>query len=114
MHLFFKPLSYTLEDLTHEEFVRYWTKKHVPLLAKPMPGAPEIAHSIHLHAISETVHGLKTAPYDGAVEIWLENLEDAKALFANEYYITVAGKEEENFLDRSKAAFLFSHEKKIF
>ena len=101
-------------DLSHEDFFRYWTRKHVPLLVKPMPNGPKIVHSIHLHTIPEKVPGLLTAPYDGVAEIWLENLEDVKALFANEYYITVAGKDEENFLDRSKTTFLFSHEKKIF
>ena len=28
------------EGTTHEEFHRYWTEKHTPMLSKPQPGAP--------------------------------------------------------------------------
>lgn len=100
-------------DLSHDEFFRYWTERHVALLSKPMPDAPEIAHSIHLHTIADGVPGLETASYDGIAEIWFNSLDDARALFANQYYISVAGKDEENFLDRSKTTFLFSHEQTI-
>lgn len=100
-------------DLTHAQFFRYWTETHVPLLSKPMPGAPDIARSIHLHVAAAAVPGLPLAPYDGVAEIWFDSLDDAKALFANEHYRTVAGKDEENFLDRAKTIFLFSYENKI-
>lgn len=62
-----------------------------------MPGAPNISHSMHLHTIPGSVPGLTTAPYNGGADIWFENLDDAKALFANDYYITVAGKTKKTF-----------------
>ena len=29
-------------DLTHEQFFRYWTEQHTPMLAQPQPGAPKV------------------------------------------------------------------------
>ena len=84
------------------------------MLAKPQPGAPKVYRYTQLHPISDSVPGLKTAPYDGVAEIWFDKLEDAAEMFTSDHYNTVVVKDEENFLDRSKTTFLFSHEKKIF
>lgn len=100
-------------DLTHEEFHRYWTEKHTPMLATPQPGAPKVYRYVQLHPTSETVAGLKTAPYDGVAEIWFDKLDDAAAMFTSEHYNTVVAKDEENFLDRSKTTFIYAYEKII-
>ena len=101
-------------DLTHQEFFNYWTEKHTPMLAKPQPGAPKVYRYTQLHPIADTLPGLNAAPYDGVAEIWFDKLEDAAEMFTSDHYNTVVAKDEENFLDRSKTTFLFSHEKKIF
>ena len=100
-------------DLTHEEFFRYWTEKHTPMLAKPQPGAPKVYRYIQLRPIAESVPALRTAPYDGVAEIWFASLDDAAAMFTSDHYNTVVAADEENFLDRSKTAFLYSHEAAI-
>ena len=101
-------------DLTHEEFFRYWTEKHTPMLAKPQPGGPRVYRYIQLHTIPETVPALQTAPYDGVAEIWFADLADAAAMFTSDHYNTVVAADEENFLDRSKTVFLYAYEKSIF
>ncbi len=101
------------DDMTHEEFHRYWTEKHTPMLAKPVPGAPKVYRYVQLHPIAETVPELKTAPYDGVAEIWFANLDDAAAMFTSDHYNTVVAKDEENFLDRSKTVFLYAFETPI-
>lgn len=100
-------------DLTHEEFHRYWTEKHTPMLAKPVEGAPKVYRYVQLQPIGADVPELRTATYDGVAEIWFERLEDAAAMFTSERYNTVVAKDEENFLDRSKTTFLYSIEQQI-
>ena len=100
-------------DLTHEQFFRYWTEKHTPMLAKPQPGAPKVYRYIQLRPIPETVPALRTAPYDGVAEIWFASLDDAAAMFTSDHYNTVVAADEENFLDRSKTVFLYSYETTI-
>ena len=100
-------------DLSHEEFHRYWTEKHTPMLAKPVPGSPKVHRYVQLHPIPEDVPALRTAPYDGVAEIWFDSLADAAAMFTSNHYNMVVAKDEENFLDRSKTVFLYSHEQTI-
>lgn len=100
-------------DLSHDEFHRYWTEKHTPMLAKPMPGAPKVYRYVQLYPIRENVPALHIAPYDGVAEIWFDDLEGAAAMFTSDYYNTVVAKDEKNFLDRSKTVFLYAHEKTI-
>lgn len=100
-------------DLTHEEFFRYWTEQHTPVLARPQAGGPKVYRYVQLHTIAETVPALPTAPYDGVAEIWFANLADAAARFTSDHYHTVVAAEEEHFLDRSKTVFLYAYEKPI-
>lgn len=100
-------------DLSHDEFHRYWTETHTPMLAKPMPGAPTVHRYVQLSPIPENVPALHTAPYDGVAEIWFDSLADAAAMFTSDHYNTVVAQDEENFLDRSKTVFLYAHEKTI-
>ena len=100
-------------DLTHEEFHRYWTEKHTPMLAKPASGGPKVYRYVQLHPTAENVPELRTAPYDGVAEIWFANLKDAAAMFTSDHYKTVVAKDEENFLDRAKTVFLYAFEKPI-
>ncbi len=100
-------------DLTHEEFFRYWTEKHTPMLAKPAPGGPKVYRYIQLRTTEDSIPGTATAPYDGVAEIWFDGIADATAMFTSDHYKTVVTKDEENFLDRTKTVFLFAHEKTI-
>ena len=100
-------------DLTYEEFQHYWTEKHTPMLAKPVEGGPKVYRYVQLYPVRDEMSSLATAPYDGVAEIWFETLEDAVAQFTSEHYKTVVAKDEENFLDRSKTLFLFSHKKQV-
>lgn len=100
-------------DLSHDEFFRYWTETHTPMLAKPMPGAPKVYRYVQLYPISEDVPALRTAAYDGVAEIWFDSLEDAAAMFTSDHYNTVVAEDEAKFLDRSKTAFLYAHEKTV-
>ena len=99
--------------LSHEEFYRYWTEEHTPMLDKPMPGAPKVHRYVQLYPIPETIPSLATAPFDGVAKIWFDTLEDAAAMFTSEHYNTVVAADEENFLDRSRTLFMYASEKQI-
>ena len=101
-------------DLSHDEFYRYWTEVHTPMLSTPTPGAPKVYRYVQLHTIPETVPALRSASYDGVAEIWFESLADAAAMFTSAHYNTVVAADEEKFLDRSKTAFLYTRENVIF
>jgi len=45
-------------DLSHDEFYRYWTDVHTPMLAKPIPRAPMVHRYVQLHTITEDVPAL--------------------------------------------------------
>ena len=100
-------------DLSHDEFHRYWTEVHTPMLAKPVPGGPKVHRYVQLHTIPQDVPALLTAPYDGVAEIWFDSLEDAAVMFTSDHYNTVVAADEAKFLDRSKTAFLYTHEKQV-
>jgi uncharacterized protein (TIGR02118 family) len=101
------------QDLSHAQFMRYWTEQHTPMLAPPQPGAPRVHRYVQLHPIQEEVAGLQTAPFDGVAEIWFDSLADAEAMFTSEHYKSVVACDEENFLDRRKTVFLYAHEDAI-
>ena len=98
------------EDLTHEEFYRYWTEKHTPMLSAPQPDGPKVYRYTQLHPIAKDVPTLTTAPYDGVAEIWFASIDDVAAMFTSDHYRMVVAKDEENFLDRSKTLFLYAYE----
>lgn len=100
-------------DRTHAEFEQYWTEVHAKMLDKPMPGLPTVHRYVQLHSVPTEASELTVAPYDGVAEIWFDTLEDAVSALTSDHYKAVIAKDEENFLDRSKTVFLFSHEKLI-
>lgn len=98
-------------DLSHQEFLDYWTQKHTPMVAS-LPGrATGVTKYTQLLGTDD---GITTAPYDGVAELWVEGVEDAAAWFPGETYNTVNAEDEENFLDRAKTRFLYTVEQPIF
>lgn len=97
-------------DLSHEQFVDYWTKKHTPKIAA-MPNTTAVATKyVQLLPTADTLPGVNMLPCDAIAEVWVDSVEDAKTLFMSEQYQNVVGKDEENFLDRSKTQFFFATE----
>lgn len=101
-------------DLSHQEFLDYWTHKHTPMVASLPAGAANIHKYIQLLATEDAITGITTAPYDGVAELWVDSIEDATAWFTSETYTTVIAADEENFLDRTKTRFLYAEEQLIF
>ena len=101
-------------DLTHDEFVDYWTQRHTPLIAELPPGAVQVSRYVQLLPTEDEIPGVATADYDGVAELWVDSVDDAAEWFTSETYATVIAVDEENFLDRAKTRFLYAHETMVF
>lgn len=101
-------------DLTHEEFLAYWSEKHTPLLANLPPGALQVHRYVQLHPTDGKIPGFATATVDGVAELWVDSVADAAAWFTSHTYNTDVATDEENFLDRSATRFLYSTETVVF
>lgn len=101
-------------DLSHEEFVDYWTQHHTPLLAELPSDEVTVSRYVQLHPTDDSIPGVQTAPVDGVAELWVESVADAAKWFTSETYRTVVAEDETNFLDRSKTQFLYATEQPIF
>ena len=101
-------------DLTHEEFVTYWTEKHTPLLADLPPGALQVHRYVQQEPVPEQIPGIATAGFDGVAELWVDSVADAAAWFTSDTYNGNIAADEENFLDRSATRFFYSAETVVF
>ncbi|MER5302806.1 EthD domain-containing protein [Streptomyces lasiicapitis] len=100
-------------DLTHEEFVEYWTDKHLPLIASVVDGAVPVRRHVLLFPTGDEIPGIPTTYYDGVVEVWFDDLADATGWFTSDVFTTTIAADEENFLDRSQTRFLYTTETPI-
>ena len=100
-------------DLTHDEFIEYWTGKHTQMIAS-MPNTSVIAKKyVQLLPTADALPGVNLLPCDAIAEIWMNSLDDAKTLFTSGQYLSDVAKDEENFLDRSKTQFFIANERAI-
>ena len=96
------------EDMTREEFQRYWREDHAPLVQRHAD-ALRIRRYVQTHARDTGLDEAITAPrgsephfYDGVAELWWDSLDDILAAFTSEAG-QVAGQElledERRFID---------------
>ncbi len=64
------------DNLTDEEFTRYWLRIHAPLVKK-MPG-------VRKYVVNVVKKPLNREPdYHGVLELWFDNVESMKMAFAS-------------------------------
>lgn len=102
------------DDLTHEQFIEYWTQKHTPLLATLPGDEVPVRRYIQLYPTDDSIPGVETAAVDGVAELWVDSVDDAAKWFTSDTYKTVVAEDEARFLDRSKTRFLYATEQVIF
>lgn len=101
-------------DLTHDEFVTYWTQKHTPLLANLPPGAVTVNRYVQLLPVPGNIPGVETAEHDAVAELWVDSVGDAATWFTSQTYLTTIATDEENFLNRDKTRFFYADETVVF
>ncbi len=98
-------------DLTHDDFLRHWRERHVPLLL----GLPDFTrhlrryvHGVPAGAFAADATGME--PWDGAAEMWFESAEDMGRAFALPCYLDTIRADEARFLDLPRCAALVVRE----
>ncbi len=67
------------DDMSHEEFARWWTQEHAPL-ARTLPAVRRIC----LNLLEDG------APFDGIAELWFDSADAADAAYATDIGKAVA------------------------
>ena len=106
------------EDMTAEEFHRYWLEEHGPLarsLVEPLGARRYVqAHTVAPELNAQLAATRDTAePYDGLAELWWDSLEDLAAAFASEEG-QAAGQtlmeDEAKFIDFARSSLFLAEE----
>jgi uncharacterized protein (TIGR02118 family) len=90
--------------MTDEEFFQYWRDIHGPIGAR-IPRLRKFVQSRRVSAPGET----RRPDYDGVVELWFENMDALMAARKSPEW-KASGKDEVNFIDHNKVAYLVSEE----
>jgi len=107
------------EDMSREEFQRYWREQHAPLV-KRHAQTLHIRRYVQTHArdtdLDETLSGSRGSElqvYDGVAELWWDSLEDLAAAASSEAG-QAAGQElledERRFIDLSRSPLWLGEE----
>jgi uncharacterized protein (TIGR02118 family) len=99
------------DDLTHEEFIHYWVRKHAPLVETLPEIQQYVRRYVQQDASAGLPEGLPIAPFDGVAELWFDNRESIIAAMSSVNYATVVSQDEEQFLNRSKTLIMLSEER---
>lgn len=84
--------------LSHEEFIRYWSEQHTPLLADLPGGELPVHRYVQLLPVDGPVPGVETASYDAVAKLRVDTVEDAARWFTSETYTTTVAADEENVI----------------
>jgi uncharacterized protein (TIGR02118 family) len=96
------------EGMNVEDFQRYWRDTHGPIAAR----IPGLRRYVQCHTLPDTYDSTSVPPYDGAAELWWDDLESMRAAFSSPE--TEAAREDErNFIDHSKVALFITEEKPV-
>lgn len=93
--------------LTDDEFFAYWKNVHGPIGAR----IPRLRKLVQSHRLAAPGGGLH-ADYDGAAELWFDNLDDLQAARQSPEW-KASSEDEVNFIDHSKVALFVSVEHSI-
>ncbi len=91
-----------------EEFQRYWRETHGPIAAR-LSG---LRRYVQCHTLSELYVGERPPAYDGAAELWFDDLESLRQAMASPE-VRAAREDERNFIDHSRVALILTEEKPV-
>jgi uncharacterized protein (TIGR02118 family) len=97
-------------DMTHDQFVEYWRDHHAPFFKTQPIVKKLVKRYVQSHTIAETPLGMPTAPFDGMVELWFDNVEAFVEYAQSPNYMDVIRLDENKFVDPTRCQFLFNEE----
>ena len=95
-------------DMTVEDFQAYWRDVHAPI-AGAIPG---LRRYVQCHVVPETYGAQNKPAYDGAAELWFDDL-DAMRTAMRTPEVVAALEDEKNFIDHSRVASFITVEKPV-
>ena len=97
------------EEISRDQFHKHWEEVHAPLAQR----IKVLRRYVQSHRIAEPVPGFDQFPYEGAAEIWFDDVDAIAHLGDNPDYINGALADEPNFIDQSKLRFLATREEVV-
>lgn len=95
-------------ELSVEEFQRYWREAHGPIAAR----IPGLRRYVQCHVLPELYDREEAPPYDGAAELWFDDL-DALRQAMRSPEVRAAQEDERNFIDHSRVFAIITEEKVV-
>ncbi|TFK39574.1 EthD domain-containing protein [Crucibulum laeve] len=98
-------------DLTHEQFIDYWSNKHGPLFKSFEIVKQKVILYSQFHVLTPQSNqlaalGVTVPDFDGTSEFIVENIEDFLAILSDPEYLEKGVPDEEHFLDRNATQVL--------
>ncbi len=94
-------------ELSVEEFQRYWRETHGPIAGR----IPGLRRYVQCHVVPE-LYGRQTPAYDGAAELWFDDLDAMRAAMQSDE-VKAAMEDEKNFIDHSRVVSFVTIEKPV-
>lgn len=92
-------------DISDEQFHTHWRTIHAELALR----ISALLRYVQSHRLPHTIPGF-SSPYEGAAEIWFDDLATAQGLKDNPEYVDGAFRDEPNFIDVPRLRFLNTQE----
>ena len=92
--------------ISDEQFHRHWREVHAPLAVR----ITSLRRYVQSHRIPQQLSGFPPPPYEGAAEVWYDNLEAALQMRTKPEYLEGAFRDEPNFIEQPKLAWLATRE----
>jgi uncharacterized protein (TIGR02118 family) len=91
--------------LSIAEFQRYWRETHAPIAAR----IPGVRRYVQCHLLPQLYYGDNAPAYDGAAELWFDDLESMRQAMRSPE-VQAAREDERNFIDHSKVFAIVTEE----
>jgi uncharacterized protein (TIGR02118 family) len=92
--------------ISDEQFHSHWRGVHAQLALR----ITSLRRYVQSHRLSQQIPGFVTTPYEGAAEVWFDDLNAAERMRETPEYLEGAFKDEPNFIEMSGLTRLVTRE----
>jgi uncharacterized protein (TIGR02118 family) len=96
------------QALNPEQFVAHHKGKHAALFTSIAIVKDTVRGYVQQHSLGIAVPGLPDPKYDGATELWFDDIESFGRCFSDPEYMRIVRPDEITFLDLAACDFLIS------
>jgi len=96
------------QGMSVEEFQRYWRETHGPIAAR----IPGLRRYVQCHTLPELYASDRPPSYDGAAELWFDDLEAFRQAMSSPE-VSAAREDERNFIDHDRSFAIVTEEKPV-